>query len=362
MTKLGLRPYGVGDDPPPGSVPVSVVVLTRDEEVNIGRCLASVAWADQVTVVDSGSTDATVLIARSLGADVVEQAWLGFSGQREFALRLPDLWHDWIYFVDADEWVSPQLAAEIAAQLAAPACPAFAQRFRLVFQGTWIRHCSWYGGSWIVRLVDRRYTKYDGSLVGERACVDGPVRRLANNIVDEDQKGLAAWLYKHVRYAQLEVQRRGRPVSPLVRLRRIRTRAPDDTRPLIRSVLRDVIFPSIPAKPTALFIYMYVFGLGLLDGRAGLRFCFYHAWYQSTVGALQAEAKALSVRPPPANTREPEVRHGYEATRNAGPLLRRDHFPSPSGSPGDSAGPVSSAPVSGTLTSRRGGPGSRLSQ
>ena len=89
MTRLGLRPYGEGDDPPPRSVAVSVVVLTRDEEVNIARCLASVAWADQVVVVDSGSADDTVPIARSLGADVVEQPWLGFSGQREFALRLP---------------------------------------------------------------------------------------------------------------------------------------------------------------------------------------------------------------------------------------------------------------------------------
>ena len=67
-------------------------------------------------VVDSGSTDKTVPIARSLGAKVVEQPWLGFSGQREFALRLPELRHDWVYFVDADEWVSPQLAAEIASE------------------------------------------------------------------------------------------------------------------------------------------------------------------------------------------------------------------------------------------------------
>ena len=64
------------------------MVLTRDEEANIARCLGSVAWADQVVVVDSGSADETVPIARSLGADVVEQPWLGFSGQREFALRL----------------------------------------------------------------------------------------------------------------------------------------------------------------------------------------------------------------------------------------------------------------------------------
>src|SRR5580692_11295454 len=117
MTRLGLRPYHHGDAPARGSVPVSVVVLTRDEEVNIARCLMSVAWAEQTVVVDSGSVDQTVPLARSLGADVVDQPWLGFSGQREFALRLPEVRNDWIYFVDADEWVSSQLALEIAAAL-----------------------------------------------------------------------------------------------------------------------------------------------------------------------------------------------------------------------------------------------------
>jgi glycosyltransferase involved in cell wall biosynthesis len=287
MTKLGLRPYRAGDSPALGSVPVSVIVLTRDEEPNIRRCLASVAWAVQVVVVDSGSTDDTVPIARSLGAEVVEQPWLGFSGQREFSLRLPTLLHDWVYFVDADEWVSPQLAAEIAAKLQAPSCSGFAQRFRLVFQATWIRHCGWYSGSWTVRLVDRQRTKFDGSVVGERACVDGPIDRLANDIVDEDFKGLATWLVKHVRYAQLDAQNRGRP-APLPRLLRA-LRSRDDTRPLVRAVLKDVVFPSVPAKPVALFLYMYVVRLGLLDGSAGLRFCFYHSWYEASVAALQKE-------------------------------------------------------------------------
>lgn len=286
MTKLGLRPYRVGDDPTSGSVPVSVVILTREEEANIRRCLASVAWADQVVVVDSGSTDGTMPLARSLGAEVVEQLWLGFPGQREFALRLDCLRHDWIYFVDADEWVSPQLAEEIATGLRAPDCAAFAHRFRLVFQGRWIRHCGWYPGSWIVRLVDRRYTKYDGNLVGERACVDGPVCRLRNDIVDDDQKGLASWLHKHVRYAELESRRRGRAVSLPQRLRTLRSR--DDTRPLLRAVLKDVVFPSVPGKPAALFIYMYIIRLGLLDGLPGFRFCFYHAWFEVSVAAFQA--------------------------------------------------------------------------
>jgi glycosyltransferase involved in cell wall biosynthesis len=288
MTRLGLRPYQAGDDPPPGSVPVSVVVLTLNEETNIRRCLASVGWADQVVVVDSGSADGTVPMARSLGAEVVEQAWLGFSAQREHSLRLPLIRHDWVYFVDADEWVSPQLAAEIAAQLADPDCAGFAHRLRLVFMGTWIRHCGWYPGSWVVRLVDRRHTKYDGTWVA-RACVDGQVRRLDNDVVDEDRKGMADWLHKHVRYAQLECERRGSIASLRERLRALRSS--DSSRPLARGILKELVFPAIPAKPAALFLYMYIARLGFLDGAAGFRFCFYHAWYEMCVASLQAESR-----------------------------------------------------------------------
>jgi glycosyltransferase involved in cell wall biosynthesis len=288
MTRLGLRPYQTGDNPLPGSVPVSVVVLTLNEEPNIHRCLASVAWADQVVVVDAGSTDGTVSLARAAGAEVVDQPWLGFSAQREYALRLPLLRHDWVYFPDADEWVSPELAAEIATKLADPQCAGFAHRLRLVWMGTWIRHCGWYSGSWVVRLVDRRYTKYDGSLVGERACVDGRLRRLDNDIVDEDRKGLAAWLHKHVRYSELKCEQSRSVVSLPERLRTLRQDG--NTRPLIRSILKELAFPAIPAKPAALFVYMYIARLGFLDGMAGLRFCFYHSWCEMSVAALRAEA------------------------------------------------------------------------
>jgi hypothetical protein len=296
MTKLNLRPYAAGDLPAPGSVPVSVVILTRDEEPNMRRCLSSVAWADQVVVVDSGSTDDTVAIARSAEGELVEQPWLGFSGQREFALRLPLLRHDWVYFVDADQWISQQLASEVAEQLADPSCAAMSHRLRLVFQGRWIRHCGWYSTSRNVQLMDRRYSKYDGSLVGERVCVDGPIHRLRNDIVDQDLKGLAAWLHKHVRYAQLEAQRRGQPAPLLQRLRSLRSRDRTRAEPPIRVFLKDVIFPSVPAKPVALFLYMYVIRLGLLDGRPGLRFCFYHAWYEASVAALQPDSRLATGR------------------------------------------------------------------
>ena len=112
--------------------------------------------------------------------------------------------------------------------------------------------------------------------------------RLANDIVDEDRKGLASWLHKHVSYAQLEAQRRSRQTPLRHRIRALRYRDPSDTRPLGRAVLKDVIFPSIPARPVALFLYMYVLRLGVLDGMAGLRFCFFHAWFEASVRALQA--------------------------------------------------------------------------
>lgn len=284
MTHLRLRPYRIGDDPAPASVPVSVIILTRDEEPNIRRCLASVAWADQVIVLDSGSTDRTAPIARSLGAQVVEQRWLGFSGQREFALHLRELRHDWVYFVDADEWVSPELASEIGSRLQDPRCAAFSHRLRLVFLGTWIRHCGWYSGSWVVRLVDRRHASYGDRLVGERARVDGPVRRLRHDIVDEDWKGLATWLHKHVRYAELTAAQRSQQRPWRERARSLRSKT--DTRRLAHALLTDVIFPAVPAKSLAVFIYMYILRAGWLDGKAGLRFCAYHAWFQMTVGAL----------------------------------------------------------------------------
>ena len=101
-----------------GRLPLSVVVMTRDEAVAIGRCIAAVAdWADDVVVLDSGSTDATRDLAAAAGARVFEQPWLGFSAQRNRAIGLAR--HDWVLCLDADEVVDAELAAAIRAALAA---------------------------------------------------------------------------------------------------------------------------------------------------------------------------------------------------------------------------------------------------
>ena len=297
MGGSGLRPYRPGDQPAAGSVPVTAIVLTRDESANLDRCLASLGWAAQRVVLDSGSTDGTVAQAKVAGAEVVEEPWRGYGGQRELALRLPGLRHDWVYFVDADEWVSPQLAAELAAVLPAPDHDGYAQRFRLVFQGRWIRHCGWYRGAWITRLVRRPAARFGAAGsgaagFGERVQVTGSVGRLRHDLVDEDRKGLASWLRKHVRYAELEAERRGQALPLAARWRAFRAGRAGDTRPLPRALAKDLVFPAVPVRPLALFCYMYLLRFGFLDGLAGLRFCLYHAWFQLTVDALRAEARA----------------------------------------------------------------------
>jgi glycosyltransferase involved in cell wall biosynthesis len=285
VTSLKLRPYRQGDTPLPGSVQVSVVILTKNEAVNIGRCIASVSWAAQVIVLDSGSTDDTVERAARAGAEVVIEPWRGFAAQREAALRLPVLLHDWVYFVDADEWVSEALAREVDEVVRHGVHDAYAQRFRLVFMGRWIRHCGWYRGSWIVRLMRASRTSFGSEGAGERAQA-ASIGRLENDIVDEDLKGFVSWLHKHVRYAELEANQQAKDQNLLQRWRTLRRRRPTDSRPLARALAKDLAYPALPGKPAAMFLYMYIVRLGFLDGPPGLYFCFYHAWYRVTISAF----------------------------------------------------------------------------
>ena len=285
--------------PPPPSgaapAPVTAIVLTRDEEANIGRCLDSLTWCDQVIVVDSGSADATLAIARRRGVEVLEQSWLGFSRQRQWAMEHPSVRHDWIYFVDADEWVSTELAAEVTGVLSDPDVSAYSQRRRLIFLGTWIRHAGWYRGT-MVRLFDRRRAHWDvAATFAERVVVDGPVGRLGNDLVDDDRKGLASWMAKHVRYADLEAERRRARTG--LGWRRVQDRP--NSLPLSRAVAKEVVFPALPCKPLTLFLYMFVLRAGWKDGRAGLTFCLLHAWHEHNVGQL-VRARSLALDPDPA--------------------------------------------------------------
>ncbi|MBI1395518.1 MAG: glycosyltransferase [Betaproteobacteria bacterium] len=179
---------------------VSVVVITRNEEAAVGRCLESVAWADEIVVLDSGSSDRTTEIARALGARVQESDdWPGFGPQKNRALALAT--GDWILSLDADEWVTEPLAREIRAAVANPgAHDAFELPRSSSFCGREMRHSGWWP-DYIVRLFRRGRARFSDDLVHERVIVDGSVGRLTEPLRHESFVSLEQVVDKMNRYS-----------------------------------------------------------------------------------------------------------------------------------------------------------------
>lgn len=151
---------------------LSVAIITRDEEERLQACLDSVSFADEIVVVDSGSTDRTVEIAGSLGARVIVENWRGFSGQKQFAVDSCS--NHWVLVLDADERVPSETGEAILHALSSKdsAVTAFSFPRKNFLHGRWIRHCGWWPDR-ILRLVDRRYGSFDGRAVHERWLTRG---------------------------------------------------------------------------------------------------------------------------------------------------------------------------------------------
>jgi glycosyltransferase involved in cell wall biosynthesis len=154
---------------------LSAIIITRNEAANIGACLDALAFCDERIVVDSGSTDATVEIARGRGARVEIRGWPGFGPQKNYALSLAT--GDWVLSVDADERVTPELAGAIKAALADPSTDGFEFPRLSTFCGRQMRHAGWFP-DYVLRLFRRGRARFDDAPVHERVICDGPVKRL----------------------------------------------------------------------------------------------------------------------------------------------------------------------------------------
>lgn len=275
-------------------LPLSVLIIARDEEVNLPDCLHSVrGWVDQVVVVvDPRTTDRTREIARAAGCDVVEKAFVSFSEQRNWSLDHAGLRHPWIFVFDADERVSPELRRDITRVVAdSGSASAYAARKRFVFYGRWIRHC-WYG-PWTVSLFRSGKARWERREVHEHLVVEGEVGYLPGDLVHNDFKDMDAWIGKHNHYATLEAreilrgegqgQLGGRLLGTKVERRRF---------------IKQRIWNRMPFRPIWLFAYLYVVRLGVLDGRLGFRFCVMHAIFDAFTTAKVWESRWLARHPP----------------------------------------------------------------
>jgi glycosyltransferase involved in cell wall biosynthesis len=198
--------------------PVSVTIITKNEASHIEACIASVAWADEILVVDSGSTDDTVARAERTGARVVSREWPGYAAQKNWAATATT--HDWILSLDADERVTPELAREIQAVLAAPGSTAGFRIPRVTWHlGRWWRHTDWYP-DYQLRLYDRRRASWKPKKVHESVAADGPTVDLKHDLQHfayRDISHHAQTMAKYTTLAAEEMYEAGRRAG-LVRL------------------------------------------------------------------------------------------------------------------------------------------------
>ena len=268
------------------AVACTVVVLTFNEEQNLAACLDSVrSWADNVFVVDSGSTDATVAIASARGATVVTHAFETHARQWQWALATLPIRTDWILALDADQQVSPELAAAIATHVAAPgeARGAFVCR-RQVFRGKWIRFGGYYP-KYLLKLFRRDAVTIDeGDLVDHHFTVADRTVKLDGDLIEDNRNEarIADWTAKHNRYAVLQAQQE-------IRERRERSRlgitaltgAPD-----VRIRYLKQVWAGLPlfARPCVYVFYRYIVRFGFLDGKQGFVFHVLQGfWYRLLV-------------------------------------------------------------------------------
>ncbi|QQS44836.1 MAG: glycosyltransferase family 2 protein [Acidobacteriota bacterium] len=284
-------------------LPVSVIIPVKNEERNIAACIESAAWANEIFVVDSASSDRTVEIAERLNARVVQFHFEGgYPKKKNWALDNLSFGNEWVLILDADERVTPELEAEIRRLFAtgAPADGYYINR-KLIFLGRWIRHCGWYP-SWNMRLFRRRLGRYErleteeventGDVeVHEHIVLRGESRYLENDLLHEDFKSVYHFIERHNRYSNWDARvyynlasgREGQETigaslfgSPLERKRFIKK-----------------VWARLPFRPLIRFLWMYVVKRGFLDGRPGLIFCTLMTMHEAVISAKLYEQKLL---------------------------------------------------------------------
>jgi glycosyltransferase involved in cell wall biosynthesis len=274
---------------------LTAVILTLNEEKHLARCLASVQGvADSVLVVDCCSTDNTLAIARQHGARVVQHTWVNYATQFNWGLEQLEPGTDWVLRIDADEYLTPELAAEIRRELPGigkEVAGVYCGR-RMTFQGRLIRH----GGVFpirVLRLFRHGRGRCENRWMDEHIKVDGPTADFQGEIIDDNLNTLTWWTDKHNSYASREAVDLLNLEYGFMATDSVASLSSGSQAGLKRWV-KEQVYARLPGgfRSFVYFFYRYVLRLGFLDGRAGWAFHFLQGfWYRALVDAKVAEVK-----------------------------------------------------------------------
>jgi glycosyltransferase involved in cell wall biosynthesis len=278
--------------------PVSIIILTYNEEANIGACLESVQdLTEEVFLVDSFSTDKTLEIARAYATKIFQNPWTHYAGQRQWALANLPLSHDWIFFLDADECLTPAIKNEIThvihREIHKPQYGGYYVPRKFIFLGRPIRWGGCQGGLKELRLCNRYHLCIEERAGHEVYVSNLEVGFLKEPMIHEDKKPLSAWLDRHNRYSNAQAaylwdQRKQRSqMMPGLTFSR-------DRRLYLKEKFRHIVWNQLPVgvRPTLLFMNKYLLRLGFLDGVAGFIYHFLHEfWFPLVIDAKLLELK-----------------------------------------------------------------------
>lgn len=269
---------------------VSFLILTLNEAANLKRCLEAIAWSDDVVVLDSFSTDKTEEIARAAGARFFQRKFDHFAGQRNHALDTIPFKHPWVFHLDSDEVVTPELRAEIEQRLTdvlanATTFLAFRVPEKLMWGETWLKHSGCFP-KYQVRLARRAGFRFVQVGHGQREAVSPEMIGTFRSpyLHYSFSKGLSDWLERHDRYSTAEAcHHLATPPMPF-------SGAVWRDPMIRRRWLRDLSF-RIPGRPLWRFLYVYGVRLGFLDGRRGFQYACLQAFYEFLI-TLKMEEQA----------------------------------------------------------------------
>lgn len=267
---------------------ISVLILTKNEQQDLPGCLQSVAWSDDIHVYDSLSTDKTVEIAEQFGAKVTKRPFDNWAAHQNWGLRNIPFKHPWVFYIDADERMTPELVAAVQAAVQSDqGNVAFSVQRRDFFLNTWLKHVQ--ASPFYMRLFRPEKMRYE-RLVNPISIADGPVGQVSGYLDHHPfSKGVGHWVDRHNSYSRLEAEQIIANRRQNAGFSLLKAFVAKDFHE--RRFHQKELFYRLPLRPFIKFLLLYVGKRGFLDGRAGLRYAMLQAIYEYMIVLKVDEAE-----------------------------------------------------------------------